>query len=206
MKEYWKCEWRDKYTTTGSGFTVGRTYERNKGILYDDEGFPWSSDPKTFKNVRMERVLEFEDRIGDKYLLTIKSEDNKTRITYKTDDRTVEKEIDKEITESELLGIVAQLEGEPSYLTMDKKHYGIIGTKTDLTDSLGKQLFVGDVVKIYYQGEENGEEFVVFDGEKFFVMGIAGQTKDIDFGFRTKKIKHYEEVENNEQYGVIKAV
>ena len=225
-KEYWKCVWRDKETVSGSGFTVNKVYERINGVLVDDDGFSWSKHPINMNTIRFEQVdengqtFQMESNIGVATpYLSVNVGNNKTFITYGENNKRVEKVIDREVTEDELFEFVKQLESKSvkhliceytkaNYLICEdtRENYGILGTKTNLTDTLGRELFVGDVVEIFYDGKEKGRAFVVCDEDKCFVMGIKAQTPENDFGFKTQKVKSYKDVLHNEKYGFVKAV
>ena len=59
--------------------------------------------------------------------------------------------------------------------------YGVIGTPTILTDSIGRKLFIGDVVKIYNKdGSDNGFMDLVCHDDKDgdFIMGCACATSN----------------------------
>ena len=59
--------------------------------------------------------------------------------------------------------------------------YGVIGTPTILTDSIGRKLFIGDVVKVYNKdGSDNGFMDLVCHDDKDgdFIMGCACATSN----------------------------
>ena len=213
-KEYWKCTWRDKQTISGADFTLDKVYERVNGVLKDDSGFCWKKHPLNMNNVNFVQVeqdsqVEVHSGIGDILYLAVHVGNDRTFIKYGNNNDKIEKVIDREITEDELLAIVKQLEGKSKHKLISEQngsHYGNMGESTGLKDSLGVELFVGDVVKVFENGREIKETFIVKNDGKCFVMGLKAQTLADDLGFKTQKIKSYEDVVNDEQYGVIKAV
>jgi len=61
------------------------------------------------------------------------------------------------------------------FVIMDKKEekYGIVGTRTDLFNSEGVRLTVGDLVYLKSSnGNDHGTSFVCYKDGDFFVMGI----------------------------------
>lgn len=212
-KEYWKCTDRDDMMISGRCFTIGKVYERTNGTLVDDDGDTWTKHPSNMGNATFEQVdgLAKQDNVLGNIMLhlSVHVGNNRTLITYGKNNKSNEKVIDREITEDEIASIVEKLTEpkEPKLFNEDTKtNYGVIGTKTNIEDSLGVELFVGDVVRVYYKGEERKLAFVVEESGDFFVMGIRAQTEEVDFGFRFKKVKSYEDLENGEEYSVIKVV
>ena len=58
--------------------------------------------------------------------------------------------------------------------SVSKSGYGCVGTPTNMYDSDGNQLFVGDVVLTSYNGNQCGIEFVCDESpRRTYVMGIA---------------------------------
>lgn len=95
----------------------------------------------------------------------------------------------------------------------DGENYGTIGEKTPMKDAFGKELFVGDLVKFILPGDPASTfyEFVVKTEryeKKPFVMGIemlckvSGEIKDAI----VIKVQPYEQINNGDMYGRIKAV
>ena len=79
---------------------------------------------------------------------------------------------------------------------------GYLGTKTNIKDIEGNELFVGDIVKIETEFFES-EAFVIQDDEKFGVMGMMASPivdgKNEEFIIR--KIKSYTDLKHNEFAG-----
>lgn len=101
--------------------------------------------------------------------------------------------------------------------TFFEENCGKIGEPTNLLDSFGKPLFVGDVVELISKITGHlGEEFVVKSkdlcGEKnikSFVMGIEESCKggnDYDGRFLVVKVKDHSKVEHLERHSFITAI
>ena len=69
------------------------------------------------------------------------------------------------------------------------KKYGIIGEETDLKDSFGEQLYVGDIVKSSFNGYISQNPIAKNDSG-YIVMGHAIMTHDVI----TYKIKSYKDI------------
>ena len=91
-------------------------------------------------------------------------------------------------------------------------HYGNVGEPAGFKDELGVYLFVGDVVHLFgAKGEYIGKRFVVKDEDgKAFVMGIKNACVQsggkIGLGFTIHRYKHYEQVEDGEEYAKVRMV
>lgn len=86
------------------------------------------------------------------------------------------------------------------------EEYGVVGEKTLFRDKDGVVLFVGDVVEISY-GLTHYCDFLVKNGNEFFIMGIKSDCDDRtgeirDWSVKLKK-RHYK-VSDGEQYSGIK--
>lgn len=102
---------------------------------------------------------------------------------------------DKAITEDKLI----------PHLSCDGRNYGTIGTQTKYNDVLGRPLFVGDTVYLYWNGIFRGEKAVLqqSDGSsagKQFIMGIEAYCNDkngvIKGGYKILKNRSHAEVKN----------
>ena len=110
---------------------------------------------------------------------------------------------------------------------------GYTGTETDLIDSYGNKLFIGDLVSLSAYDKDNPELFNDFYGVEFvcdnrfcndglekhmFVMGIASDHKQKfdDFGgnvvcqnhkeWRLRRVKGYEELVDGERWGAVRVL
>lgn len=115
-KEYWKCTWRDKQTISGADFTLDKVYERVNGVLKDDSGFCWKKHPLNINNVNFVQVeqdsqVEVHSGIGDTLYLAVHVGNDRTFIKYGNNNDKIEKVINREVTEHELLAILDKLEG-----------------------------------------------------------------------------------------------
>lgn len=85
------------------------------------------------------------------------------------------------------------------------RNYGTIGTQTKYNDVLGRPLFVGDTVDVYWNGIFGGEKAVVqpcddFSAGKQFIVGIKEYCNDnngeIKGGYKILKNRSHSDVEN----------
>ena len=105
-------------------------------------------------------------------------------------------------------------EPEPiPYLSGEDSHFcGTIGEPTNLTDSFGRKLFVGDVVEVIsHYGSEDWNEFVLYDSSsnKYFIKSIKGFCvggNDYCNSYLVVKVKDYSDLEHLESYSKIKAI
>lgn len=102
---------------------------------------------------------------------------------------------DKAITEDKLI----------PHLFVMGRNYGIIGTQTKYNDVLGRPLFVGDTVYLYWNGIFRGEKAVVqpcdnFPAGKQFILGIEAHCNDkngeIKGEYKILKNRSHAEVKN----------
>ena len=88
--------------------------------------------------------------------------------------------------------------------------YGKIGTPTKMKDIAGQPLFVGDVVEVTEKGIETcWNRYIVEDCDKCFVMRMKSDCDvdgTIDDDWVVIKRKSYEDLENDEEHGGIKAI
>lgn len=92
---------------------------------------------------------------------------------------------------------------EKARLVFYDNHFGYIGTRTNLYDAVHRPLCVGDVVEVFCDGVSHGEQFVVRDEDKAFVMGIKDA---LNFDWYFIKTKSYEGVVDGEKYGHVSCV
>lgn len=89
-------------------------------------------------------------------------------------------------------------------------NYGYIGESTPLKDVIGRELKVGDTVELYDKNNNfKCEEPIAFNGEKYFVMGIACDCKKdgiITGGFKIIKKRDYKDIKNGEKVDGIEYV
>lgn len=110
---------------------------------------------------------------------------------------------------------------------------GVIGKPTELYDSDGIQLFVGDLVSLAVYNEDNPGEFQCYYGVEYvcdnefqddgldvktYVMGVASEHFEYQDGFkesivyqnhkkwRIRKVKGFERLVNGERWGAVRAV
>ena len=94
------------------------------------------------------------------------------------------------------------------HLTFKGKNMGNIGDKTDLYDSHGNPLFVGDVVHLFgiNEGKETyfGRKFVVKENGRSYIMYSRGCSLDAEW--ETYKCKSFIDLEDGEQIGDTTAI
>lgn len=95
--------------------------------------------------------------------------------------------------------------------TENKNKLGYLGELTNFTDIVGRKLYVGDTVKVFYEnGKESsgGESLIVKEHDRFHLMGayysdfITGEAS----GLKIIKSRSFEEIENGEIIRDIKYV
>ena len=105
--------------------------------------------------------------------------------------------------------IIVHKNTDCEFTECDFYKYGIVGDVTDMTYENGEVMQVGDVVKIFNDGKNTEDDnFVVKDNTAYFIMGLKG------FNFKLGKhknwsvelIKKFYEVEDNEEFSVLKMV
>lgn len=100
------------------------------------------------------------------------------------------------------------------YLAFSESKYklGFIGEETPLTALFGEELYVGDVVEVFYPGSgHKATEFVAKDIDGYFVMGCKNTTKNLTNGIdkdktQYRKIKSYKDLKHNEEVEDITAI
>lgn len=191
-------------------------------MLFEDGSICWNEEkPKSFNPIRLKDFLESENQSITIY--------QKGRKVIAKDNATGKTAIAKCHPEDEFdffigakLAIDRLVESEKfapylKYGTVHEEFYGKIGEPTNLLDSFGKPLFVGDVVELIGKTTGHlGQEFVVKSkiswGEKnikSFVMSIEESCKggnDYDGRFLVVKVKDYSKLEHLEKCGLITAI
>lgn len=87
------------------------------------------------------------------------------------------------------------------------KFYGEIGKETNYVDAVGRKLYIGDVVEVFYDGRSKGcraivESKALSHGTKQFVMGSENSCDDkngiMKNGLKVVKVQHGSEKKNGE--------
>lgn len=190
-------------------------------ILFENRAICWNEKkPEGFNPIRLKDFLESENQSITIYQKGHKviAKDNATGKTA-TAKCHPEDEFDFSIGAKLALDRLFKPEEFVPYLKDDclAYDYGKIGEPTNLLDSFGKPLFVGDVVELISETTEHlGQEFVVKSkiswGEKnikSFVMSIEKSCKggnDYDGRFLVVKVKDHSKVEHLEKHSFITAI
>lgn len=191
-------------------------------MVYEHGTVCWSGEkPEGFNLIRLKEFLGSENNSVTIYQKGRKviAEDN---ATGKTAIAKCHPEDEFDFSVGAKLAIDRLVESEKfvPYLkcgTFFEENCGKIGEPTNLLDSFGKPLFVGDVVELISKITGHlGEEFVVKSkvswGEKnikSFVMGIEKDCKGgNEYGgkFIVVKVKDHSKVEHLERHGFITAI
>ena len=130
-----------------------------------------------------EEYFDLEKSIPSSKTLTITTSDSTTTLTDGTHTVSVNRyHTDKHNEEIAVREVVKKYYDEinKKHLYDDKTDYGVIGTPTILTDSVGRKLFIGDVVKLFDKdGKYIGNDMVCHDEvDGDFIMGCAIDTKN----------------------------
>lgn len=206
-------------------FTIGKIYNVKNGNIVSDGGYKynaWSSDGDAFENLYrwFKFCYEFElVKTPPEIHITVKG--NETIAVYKNGDEH-KKAVAKCSPEDEFdFGIGAKLalerlgvlptdpvvKDEPMRLTDRGIDYGVVGTPTEYKDSLGNDLYVGDVVHLLSlsQLESYGLECVVETKSKRFIMGISADCEkgEINKDWRIVKMIDHSEMHRGKKVGVI---
>ena len=190
-------------------------------MVYEHETVYWSGEkPEGFNPIRLKEFLQSENLSITIYQKGRKviAEDNATGKTA-TAKCHPEDEFDFSVGARLALDRLFKPEEFVPYLKDDclAYDYGKIGEPTNLLDSFGKPLFVGDVVELISKTTGHlGQEFVVKSkiswGEKnikSFVMGIEENCKggnDYDGRFLVVKVKDHSNLEHLEEHSFITAI
>ena len=87
-----------------------------------------------------------------------------------------------------------------------KCEHGVCGRPTNLTDAVGKELFIGDIVVVTSRDGVIHSLTVVMDARPFdntespFIMGIASVDIAKDESWRVDKVKGWEDVIDGENW------
>lgn len=190
-------------------------------MLFENGAICWNEKkPEGFNPIRLKDFLESENQSITIYQKGHKviAKDNATGKTA-TAKCHPEDEFDFSVGARLALDRLFKPEEFVPYLKDDclAYDYGKIGEPTNLLDSFGKPLFVGDVVELISKTTGHlGEEFVVKSkiswGEKnikSFVMGIEEICKggnDYDGRFLVVKVKDHSNLEHLEEHSFITAI
>lgn len=191
-------------------------------VMYENGAICWSEEKlEGFNPIRLKEFLQSENQS-----ITIYQKGReviaKNNTTGKTATAKCHPEDEFDFSVGAKLAIDRLVESEKfvpylKYGTVHEEFYGKIGEPTNLLDSFGKPLFVGDVVELISKITGHlGEEFVVKSklswGEKnikSFVMGIEENCKggnDYDGRFLVVKVKDHSKLEHLEKCGLITAI
>lgn len=190
-------------------------------MLFENGAICWNEKkPEGFNPIRLKDFLESENQSITIYQKGHKviAKDNATGKTA-TAKCHPEDEFDFSIGAKLALDRLFEPEEFVPYLkdVCSRYDYGKIGEPTNLLDSFGKPLFVGDVVDVISKTTGHlGQEFVVKNkiewgakNVKSFVMGIEESCKggnDYDGRFLVVKVKDHSKVEHLERHDFITAI
>lgn len=188
-------------------------------MLFENGEICWNEEkPKGFNSIRLKEFLESENQSITIYQ-KVREVIAKNNITGKTATAKCHPEDEFDFSVGAKLALDRLIESEKFVPHLESRigNYGAIGEPTNLLDSFGTPLFIGDVVELISKTTGHlGEEFVVKSeiswGEKnikSFVMGIEKNCKggnDYDGRFLVVKVKDYSKVEHLEQHSFITAI
>lgn len=164
-------------------------------VSWDSESNELTWDSVEYHEINHYTLLTFEEFMNgfvakNPITFTITTSDTTTTLTDGTHITTINRYYtDKHDDMVALEEVVKKYKSEMEEMPKEKHlfddetncDYGVIGTLTILTDSVGRKLFVGDVVKVYNKdGSDDGFiDLVCHDNEDGdFIMGCACATRN----------------------------
>lgn len=175
-----KCEKifvSDMKDLCGKIFTISDIKGPSVYFKEDDTTWVFSTDmiePVTLENSQpLYEIHILSDGVKTKATYVEQGEVKQTAETRKHPDDKFDMKVGAETVLQRLF------EKKMPYLCCEKEFYGTVGTATNYKDKYGRDLFVGDIVKIKSKKTSyTNEQYVVLNNGKTFIMGIKDTCDD----------------------------